>query len=517
MYMYWVIDFFKNLTNDRFMPHGMCYQWEPVTLWSNVIGDALTSFSYFMIPAFLIYFVSKRKKIEMQGLFLMFAIFIISCGAVHAISAVNVWIPYYNLAGFMKLTMAGVSLATVFLMYLNMPEALKIPSPTDLQIINDQLTAEIKEKTRLQNELEQQRTQLQRTIKLLNSTQEAAKIGSWRVDFKTGESYWSNQVYRIHGLEPGSPTFLRDSINFYREDFQDRVNDVVKEAQEEGKSWDEEWVLVDTSGKELWVRTTGYPTYDDGEVVGIEGLIIDIDQQKRAAIALEEQTDELQKSNAELESFSYSVSHDMRAPLRAINGYAEILKEEYAERLDDEGNRLLNIVHASAIKLGELIDDILAFSRLGREELDKRPVVLEELTHQVVNEVAQSPYWNESVKIEIEKIPNCSGDEPMLKQAFYNLIENALKYSSTEEHIEIRVGSLTENGEIIYFIKDNGIGINMEYKDKIFGVFQRLHSAKTFEGTGVGLAIVRKIIERHGGKIWLESEEGVGSTFYFNL
>ncbi len=517
MYMYWVIDFFKSLTNDRFMPHGMCYQWEPVTLWSNVIGDTITAFSYFMIPAFLIYFVSKRRKIEMKGLFLMFAIFIISCGAVHAISAVNVWVPYYNLAGFMKLTMAGVSLATVFLMYLNMPEALKIPSPTDLQIINDQLTAEIEEKTRLQNELEQQRTQLQNAIKVLNSTQEAAKIGSWSVDFKTGESYWSNQVYRIHGLEPGSPTYLREGINFYREDFRDRVNEVVKETQETGKSWDEEWVLVDINGKEIWVRTTGYPTYEGGDVVGIEGLIIDIDNQKRAAIALEEQTQELQKSNAELESFSYSVSHDLRAPLRAINGYAEILKEEYAEQLHEEGNRLLNIVHASAIKLGELIDDILAFSRLGREELDRRPVVVEEMVHQVVNEVTQSPYWNKNVKIDIENIPDCTGDEPMLKQAFYNLIENALKYSSTKDYIEITIGSKAASGEIIYFVKDNGIGINMEYKDKIFGVFQRLHSAKTFEGTGVGLAIVRKIIERHGGKIWLESEEGVGSTFYFKL
>jgi PAS domain S-box-containing protein len=517
MYMYWVIDFFKNLANDRFMPHGMCYQWQPVTLWSNVLGDLVTAFSYFMIPAFLIYFVSKRKKIEMQGLFMMFAIFIISCGAVHAISAVNVWIPFYNLAGFMKLTMAGVSLATVVLMYINMPEALKIPSPSDLQVINDQLKAEIEEKTRLQTELEQQREKLQKTVKLLNSTQEAAKIGSWSVDLATGESYWSNQVYRIHGLEPGSPTYLREGINFYREDFRERVNEVVKQAQEEGKSWDEEWVLVDINGNEIWVRTTGYPTYEDGKVVGVEGLIIDIDQQKRAAIALEEQTVELQKSNAELESFSYSVSHDMRAPLRAINGYAEILKEEYADKLDDQGNRLLNIVHASAIKLGELIDDILAFSRLGRKELTKRPVEMVELVHQVVDEVAQSPYWNADVKINIQDLPNAMGDQSMLKQALFNLIENALKYSSKEEKIEITIGSNAEKGEFVYFIKDNGIGINMEYRDKIFGVFQRLHSSKTFEGTGVGLAIVRKIIERHGGKIWLESEEGIGSTFYFKL
>lgn len=207
----------------------------------------------------------------------------------------------------------------------------------------------------------------------------------------------------------------------------------------------------------------------------------------------------------------------MRAPLRAINGYAEILKEEYADKLDDEGNRLLNIVHASAIKLGELIDDILAFSRLGRKELTKRPVEMVELVHQVVDEVAQSPYWNADVKINIEDLPNAMGDQSMLKQALFNLIENALKYSSKEEKIEITIGSNAEEGESVYFIKDNGIGINMEYKDKIFGVFQRLHSSKTFEGTGVGLAIVRKIIERHGGKIWLESEEGIGSTFYFKL
>ncbi len=517
MYFLWVLDFLKNLTNDRFMPHGMCYQWQAATLWSNVIGDSITALSYFLIPAFLVYFVSKRKNIEMKGIFVMFAIFIVSCGAVHTISAVNVWIPYYNLAGFMKLTMAFVSMATLALLYINMPKALLIPSPSELQKINDQLTAEIEEKNRLQKELVEQREQLQKTVQLLNSTQEAANIGSWKVDFNTGKSIWSNQVYRIHGLDIGAPTILKDGINYYREDFRDRVNQVIEEARTEGKSWDEEWVLVDITGKEIWVRTTGNPTYENDKVVGLEGLIIDIDQQKRAAISLEEQAIELQESNDELESFSYSISHDMRAPLRAINGYAEILKEDYSGALDKEGNRILGIIHSSALKLGELIDDILAFSRLGRKELSKSPIKMNSLFKQLAEEISESKYWNENVEIDVAKLPDSKGDEAMLKQAIYNLLENAMKYSSGKDNIKISVGAETKAGEKIYFIRDNGIGINMEYKDKIFGVFQRLHSAKAYEGTGVGLAIVKKIIERHGGEIWLESEEGKGSTFYFKL
>jgi signal transduction histidine kinase len=519
MYLFlWVFDWISRFSNDQFMPHGMCYQWEPVTLWSNVIGDGITSLSYFLIPGFLIYFTSKRKQVDMKGVFLMFAAFIVSCGAVHLLAVFNVWYAYYTLSGFLKLVMAGVSMATVVLMYMKMPEALTIPSPNQLQKVNDRLKAEIEEKNKLQFQLEQQKEQLQKTISLLNSTQEAANIGSWKLDFESQRIIWSDQVYRIHEVEIGKEIPNEEGVNYYRDDFIPRVEEVVEDATEHGKPWDEEWVLLTATGKEVWVRTTGYPVYDGDTVIGIEGMIIEIDEQKKASITLEERTNELAATNKELESFSYSISHDMRAPLRAINGFSEILEQEYGETLDEEGNRLVSVIRTSALKLGDLIDDILDFSRLGRKELKKSPVNMSELIEVVKTEVEQTSYWSEKVEWSVEELPKAEGDVSLLKQAMFNLIENAVKYSSTREQIKIEIGSLNDSdGQNVYFIKDNGIGFNMEYASKIFGVFQRLHSNQEFTGTGVGLAIVKRIIHKHGGTIWVESKPEEGTTFYFKL
>jgi PAS domain-containing protein len=305
MYLFlWVFDWISRFSNDQFMPHGMCYQWEPVTLWSNVIGDGITSLSYFLIPGFLIYFTSKRKQVDMKGVFLMFAAFIVSCGTVHLLAVYNVWHAHYTLAGVLKLIMAGVSLATVVLMYLKMPEALLIPSPNQLQGINDRLKTEIEEKNKLQYQLEQQKEQLQKTVSLLNSTQEAANIGSWKLDFETQQVIWSDQVYRIHEMEIGKEIPIDEGVDYYRKDFIPRIQEVVEDATLNGKHWDEEWVLLTATGKEIWVRTTGYPVYDDGALTGIEGMIIEIDEQKKASIALQERTKELAATNKELESFS---------------------------------------------------------------------------------------------------------------------------------------------------------------------------------------------------------------------
>jgi signal transduction histidine kinase len=229
-----------------------------------------------------------------------------------------------------------------------------------------------------------------------------------------------------------------------------------------------------------------------------------------------ERTGELEAANKELEAFSYSVSHDLRAPLRAIHGYMNIFGEDYSDHMDDEAKRLTRNVLANAKKMGQLIDDLLAFSRLGRKELTKSLVPMKYIVSTTWEELSRME-GKRKLEFILKDLPETYADSITIKHVWSNLISNALKYSGNKEKAIIEVGSEEKEEFIIYYIKDNGVGFNMNYYDKLFGVFQRLHSANEFEGTGVGLAIVQRIITKHGGKIWAEAKPNEGATFYFSL
>jgi light-regulated signal transduction histidine kinase (bacteriophytochrome) len=231
--------------------------------------------------------------------------------------------------------------------------------------------------------------------------------------------------------------------------------------------------------------------------------------------SLKKSNEQLQYINKELESFSYSVAHDMRAPIRAMSGYAGILKEDYEEQLNEEGKRLVENIQLNAIRMGTLIDDLLAFSRLGRKEIVKTKIDMNKLTASVIDEVNQS-YPNDS-KITFSNLHYVTGDYSLLKQAMFNLVFNAVKYSSKKDHPEITVSSESKNSEILFSVSDNGVGFDMKYASKLFEVFQRLHADNEFSGTGIGLAIVHKIITKHNGRLFAEGKVNEGATFYFTL
>jgi len=221
---------------------------------------------------------------------------------------------------------------------------------------------------------------------------------------------------------------------------------------------------------------------------------------------------------AELESFSYSVSHDLRAPLRAIHGFARILLEDHQAKLDPEAQRLLGVIDQNTRQMGHLIDDLLAFSRLGRQSISQAPVDMTELTASVVDEIRRAEAErNGHFEIEIGGLQPAVGDPGLLRQVISNLIQNAVKFTRGRPHPRIEVGSTANGDQTVYFVKDNGAGFDPRYRDKLFGVFQRLHRAEEFEGTGVGLAIVKRIVQRHGGRVWAEGKTGEGATFYFTL
>jgi light-regulated signal transduction histidine kinase (bacteriophytochrome) len=233
--------------------------------------------------------------------------------------------------------------------------------------------------------------------------------------------------------------------------------------------------------------------------------------------ALRKKNAELVAANKELDAFSYSVSHDLRAPLRHINGYANMLVGSDGPAISPKGKRYLENISAAAKQMGELIDDLLGFARMGRAEMSVQPVPLPPLVEEVVTTL-QNEASQRTIHWKINLPPPVPGDRAMLRQVFVNLLANAVKYTRQREIAEIEIGHRQESPEeIVLFVRDNGAGFSMKYAEKLFGVFQRLHSAQDFEGTGIGLANVRRIIARHGGRTWAEGEENVGATFFFSL
>jgi PAS domain S-box-containing protein len=231
---------------------------------------------------------------------------------------------------------------------------------------------------------------------------------------------------------------------------------------------------------------------------------------------VKERTAQLEVANKELEAFSYSVSHDLRAPLRAIDGFTRILDEDYTARLDDEGRRLLGVICAEARRMGQLIDDLLAFSRMSRQQVEPAQIDMTALAQAMFDEhAAQAP--GRQLQFKVQPLPPALGDRALLRQVLANLISNAIKYTRPRAVAEIEIGGRTEDGESLYYVKDNGVGFDMRYVGKLFGVFQRLHTEAEFEGNGVGLALVQRVIHRHGGRVWAEAKLNEGSTFYFTL
>ncbi|MEE8382568.1 MAG: ATP-binding protein, partial [Thermodesulfobacteriota bacterium] len=231
---------------------------------------------------------------------------------------------------------------------------------------------------------------------------------------------------------------------------------------------------------------------------------------------LERRLREIELVSKELEAFSYSVSHDLRAPLRAIDGFSQILLEDHREGLDKEGRRVIDVIRDNTRRMGELINDLLTFSRQGRKEIIKKDIDMEKMVKDIFKELTVLDS-EPRIKIKVNILPPAHADQALIRQVLINFLSNAIKFSGNEKSSLVEVGGRLEKDENIYYVKDNGVGFDMKYSDKLFGVFQRLHSQEEFKGTGVGLALVQRIIHRHQGRVWAEGKVNKGATFYFSV
>ena len=351
---------------------------------------------------------------------------------------------------------------------------------------------------------------------MLAEAQRLSQIGSFEWDVAQDRVDWSEQMYRNFAVEPGTPINLASYMELVHLDDRELVRTTIQRMLEDHKPCEfDHRITVDGRVKALHVR--GQVTLDGtGRPSKIHGTAQDVTERRRAEEAIRKLNDDLTAANKELEGFSYSVSHDLRAPLRAIHGYSQMLMEDYAKQVDGEGRRYLEVISQNTRRMGQLIDDLLDFARLGRKLLVPAPVDLRSLFRQVADEAAGAAPGRR-IEFRIGDLPPAHGDASMLRVAIVNLVSNAVKYTKGRDPAVIEIGSRPDGNDTLYFITDNGVGFEMEYAHKLFGVFQRLHRSEDFEGTGVGLALVQRIIQRHGGRVAGEGRVNHGATFSFTL
>ena len=388
----------------------------------------------------------------------------------------------------------------------------------ELEAANAGLETKIIERKRAEEELRKSEERLKLAL-------QAAKMATWDWHIPTGEMIWSDEYYRMLGYEVGAvkPCYEAWTSRVHADDLES-FEAAFRAAMNEGLHHSTEFRTCRPDGAVHWQWTLGGFDRDaTGQVVRSYGVLLDITEKKEAELRIQELNDALQKQvatvdavNKELESFSHSVSHDLRTPLRFVNRIANLLLHEPGAHLSNGATQQVNMILQATSEMAKLIENLLVFSQISWEPIRKRRVDLRRLFQEAVKELEHAQE-NRSVEIVIQDLTPCRGDRTLLREVAMNLMANALKFTRRREKARITVGCTETEVETIYFVQDNGVGFDMSNVDSLFLPFQRLHKPADFEGTGIGLALVRRIIERHGGRIWAEGEVDNGATFYFTL
>lgn len=391
------------------------------------------------------------------------------------------------------------------------------------------LQHEIAGRKQLEAEIRKHRDHLEELVERRNrellEAQRIARLGNWEWDITSNELKWSDEIYRIFGLMPRQFVASYEAfLRYVHPDDRQAVQKGVEDALNRRIPYSLDHRIIQPDGSERFVHEQAQVYFDGaGSPVSMIGTVQDITERKQAEESQKEfneklsnYTAQLEATNSELSAFVYSASHVLRAPLRGINGLSRLLLDDFSDSLNEEGKRLMKALGKNAIEISRYIDDLLDYSNVGRKEIEPSTLDMEEVVRGVVNGLG-TLVAGRKVKFEIKKLPVAYGDKQMIRQVFANLLSNSAKFTGAKEAAMIEVGGRVEGKENVYYVKDNGAGFDMRYADKLFGVFQRLHGDEEFDGTGIGLAVVKRIVEKHGGRVWAEGKEGEGATIYFTL
>ena len=507
--MHQVIEFFEKLldTSD-WPPRWHCGKWSDFHGWLFIISDLLVWSAYFAIPLIIIRYISRRHDARFFRLYFLFAGFILACGATHLFDAFSFWFPAYRLGALMRLITGTISWITVFYLIRLMPLAISLRTSSQLEA-----------------EMEQRKKAEEKFRTLLEVAPDCMVI----MDGDGVVQLVNAQTEKMFGLN--REAMVGRSIDQLMLSSFDRLLGIIKAnaaANADGST-----TRVDRI--ECFGKRTGEPEFpieislsplqtEDGLL--LIAAIRDVSEKKRMEKEIREansslekkvllRTQEMERKNRELEQFAYVASHDLQEPLRTTSAFVDLLRKRYHGQMDETADQYLDFIHQSSDRMKVLITNLLDYSRIGREK-ELVEVDCNELLQDVVGDLDQSIRENNAT-VECESLPTVNAYKVEMKQLFQNLISNSLKFRKPGIRPEISVGAAKENGHWVFSFKDNGIGINPAYHEKVFVLFQRLHKRTEYEGTGIGLANCKKIVELHGGKIWVESVPDEGCTFFFTI
>jgi PAS domain S-box-containing protein len=496
-----MLDFLNSIfdTSD-FTPRRQCGNWSAELVRLHNVSDALIWLAYLAIPIVLLYMTRRRRDLPFPAIFVLFAAFIVFCGSTHFFEVVVFYWPAYRLIGLVKLATAVVSWATVIALIPIVPRALALQSPE-----------------RLEREIVERKRAEMRSSGLLDAAPDAVVV----VD-QTGRIVLVNaQTEALFGYDRSEllgreiELLIPDRYHGAHRSFRDTFFTSPRARPMGGGR---ELFARRNDGSEFPAEISLSPFQTEHETL-VSSSIRDCTERRQVERTLSQQAKLLDASNKELEAFSYSVSHDLRAPLRAIDGFSRILLDDYSANIPAEAKHYLANVRANAQQMGRLVDGLLNLSRLIRVPIATQLVDSGAMVRTVIDEQSDACDGRRIV-FAIDELPGCRAEPTLLKQVWTNLIANAIKYTRGKNQARIEIGALSANSSAAgptYFVKDNGVGFDMRYAGRMFGVFQRLHRSEDFEGTGVGLAIVQRIVNRHGGRVWAEGQPGQGATFFFTL
>ncbi|KOF01684.1 hypothetical protein OB69_15105 [Roseivirga seohaensis subsp. aquiponti] len=357
---------------------------------------------------------------------------------------------------------------------------------------------------------------LRKNEALLANMSETAKIGGWELDVNTLQIDWTDETYFIYELDPSQQPNLAEGIKYYHPDDRSKIEKAVRNAIDLKEPFDLEVKFITATGKHLWVRAIGRPITKNGKTIKVTGTFQDITERKKTELSIQHHLQLLEQKNKELNQFAYIASHDLQEPLRTVANYVELLNWKYQDKLDADSNLYLSYITRSVERMQDLLHALLEYTSIGKYEKEPTLIDCNHILDQVKVDLS-AQLEKKKVKLKINKLVQVKGYEHELRSLFQNLISNSIKYCKPDTTPEIDVSVEKETNQYTFAIKDNGIGIDEKYKEKIFVIFQRLHNQDSYEGTGIGLARCRKIAELHGGKIWVDSQPNQGSTFYFSI
>ncbi len=533
------------LFSSSYLPHSFCYLAQPGLIWTNAAMDGLIAGSYVAIFAWLFWMASRlRSSPELQGylwILICFGTFILACAGTHLMEVVTLWWPVYRVAAAVKVACAVASVATAALLSRAAPASVgRIQQFLEAVAMNRE--EQLSDVTRRKHAEEMR----ERLAAIVDSSDD----GIVSCDLAGTIMAWNRGASRLSGFSAEEALGKPISVLLAPPERQAEDNRIFERVAR-GESFEHlETVRVRKDGKHIYISATVSPIRDgNGQIIGVCRIARDISERKEAErrlaaqaeelaasrqaleaqslmvrklneeleVRIAERTAQLEAANRELEAFTYSVSHDLRAPLRHISGFSKILQSDFGSMLTAEAREVLERIEEAILRMGKLIDGLLSLARLGRQALHVRQNEINAIVSQVIS-MLQPECEGRKVEWRIAPLPALPCDAVLIGQVFQNLLGNALKYSRGRTHTVIEIDSIQRAGEpVAIFVRDNGAGFNMKYAERLFGVFQRMHTEAEFEGTGVGLATVHRIIQKHGGRVWAEAEVERGATFYFTV